>query len=82
MFSDNPSLKKIIRVGLLVFAIMGFLSGTLPLAIISPALLSGNPMPDQFLAFAIIAVVNYSFAIILLLVRSKFFKKDSDQRTQ
>ncbi|KAA0565861.1 hypothetical protein F0342_04010 [Bacillus sp. CH30_1T] len=82
MFTDNPSLRKIVRIGLLVFAIMGFISGTLPLAIISPALLSGNPMPDQFPAFAIIAVVNYSFAIVLLLVRSKFFKKDSDQRIQ
>ncbi|MGM0753080.1 MAG: hypothetical protein ACQET6_14235 [Bacillota bacterium] len=81
MFTDNPSLKKIIRTGLLVFAIMGFISGTLPLAIITPALLSGNPMPDQFPAFAIIAVVNYGFAIMLLLVRSKFFKKNPDQHT-
>ncbi|WRP06345.1 hypothetical protein U9J35_21235 [Rossellomorea aquimaris] len=82
MFSDNPSLRKIVRIGLLVFAIMGIISGTLPLAIISPAILSGNPMPDQFPAFAIIAVVNYSFAIVLLLVRSKFFKKSSDQHSQ
>jgi hypothetical protein len=81
MFSDNPSLRKIVRTGLLVFAIMGFISGTLPLAIVTPSLLSGHPMPDQFPAFAIIAVVNYGFAIMLLLVRSKFFKKNPESRT-
>ncbi|PFA67347.1 hypothetical protein CN378_10905 [Bacillus sp. AFS015802] len=82
MFQDNPSLRKTIRIGLLVFAIMAFISGTMPLAIISPAILSGTSMPDQFPAFAIIAVVNYSFAVILLLVRSKFFKKKLDQGQQ
>lgn len=75
MFSDNPSLRKIIRTGLLVFAIMGFISGTMPLAIISPSIFTGPSMPEQLPAFVVIAVVNYGFAIILLMVRSKFFKK-------
>jgi hypothetical protein len=74
MFSDNPSLRKIIRTGLLVFSIMGFISGTMPLAIITPAIFNGTFLPDQLPAFAIIAVVNYGFAILLLVVRSKFFK--------
>ncbi|MCR8850540.1 hypothetical protein NQ095_19145 [Rossellomorea sp. SC111] len=75
MFSDNPCLRKIIRTGLLVFAIMGFISGTMPLAIISPAIFTGTSMPEQLPAFMVIAVVNYGFAILLLVVRSKFFKK-------
>ncbi|WP_201714388.1 hypothetical protein [Rossellomorea arthrocnemi] len=74
MFSDQPSLRKTIRIGLLVFALMAIISGTLPLVLISPGILSGTAMPDRFPAFAIIAVANYSFAIILLLVRSKFLK--------
>ncbi|CAN7178347.1 hypothetical protein [Rossellomorea sp. LjRoot5] len=75
MFSDNPSLRKIIRTGLLVFAIMGFISGTMPLAIISPAIFTGTSMPEKLPAFVVIAIVNYGFAILLLIVRSKFFKK-------
>ncbi|MCC5803187.1 hypothetical protein [Rossellomorea vietnamensis] len=78
MFSANSSLKPIIRIGLLVFAIMGFISGTLPLAFISPAIFSGSQMPEQLPAFLVIAVVNYGFAIILLVVRSKFFKKEEN----
>ncbi|MCA1060788.1 hypothetical protein LCL96_17885 [Rossellomorea aquimaris] len=75
MFTDNPPLKRMIRIGLLIFAIMGFISGSLPLAIISPAIFTGSHLPEQLPAFMVIAVVNYAFAIFLLLVRSKLFKK-------
>ena len=78
MFSNNPAFRHIVRVGLLVFAIMGFISGTLPLAIISPAIFTGSHTPEQLPAFLVIAVVNYGFAILLLVVRAKFFKKEGN----
>ncbi|BCB05746.1 hypothetical protein [Bacillus sp. KH172YL63] len=79
MFTTNPSLRKIIRTGLLVFAIMGFISGTLPLAIITPGILSGSYTSEQLPAFTVVAVVNYAFAIMLLIVRRKYFKSDSSK---
>ncbi|XXM72687.1 hypothetical protein ACQ0QQ_01965 [Lysinibacillus sphaericus] len=75
MLIDHPSSKKVIRIGLLIFALMCVISGTLPLALISPDIFTGNTLPEQLPAFLIVAVVNYSLAIFLLLVRSKYFKK-------
>ncbi|MGM0841713.1 MAG: hypothetical protein ACQEWE_13340 [Bacillota bacterium] len=69
--------RKIIRSGLLLFAIITMLSGTFSLFIISLNFFTRGDLPDQpFMALVATSILNYSFATILLLVRSKFFKKN------
>jgi uncharacterized membrane protein YozB (DUF420 family) len=72
MVSDKTLIRKVSRIGLLFFAIMAFIGGTVPLAMISPDVFSNK---SQLPAFIIIAVVNYSFAFLLLFIRWKLIKK-------
>lgn len=69
--------RKIIRSGLLLFAIITMLSGTFSLFIISLNFFTKGDLPDQpFMALVASSIFNYSFATILIFVRSKFFKKN------
>ncbi|KUP03965.1 hypothetical protein Q73_16680 [Bacillus coahuilensis m2-6] len=70
----NPSIRRLIRILLLVFAIMSMISGTFLLAITGVVMVSETPVPNQSPAFLLIALVYYAIAIIFLVVRIKVFK--------
>ncbi|MGG3912704.1 hypothetical protein [Rossellomorea vietnamensis] len=75
LVQDKLPKRKIIRSGLMFFAIMSILSGTLALFIIVLNFFTQGDLPDQpFMALVITIVTNYSLAVLLLLVRSKFIK--------
>lgn len=75
LVEDKLPKRKIIRSGLMLFAIMSILSGTLSLFIIGLNFFKQGDLPDQpFMALVVTIAANYSFATLLLLVRSKFFK--------
>jgi drug/metabolite transporter (DMT)-like permease len=78
--SDKTLIRKVSRIGLLFFAIMAFIGGTVPIAMIIPDVFSNKSLPEQLPAFLIIAVVNYSFAFLLLFIRWKLIKKKDFNR--
>ncbi|MFI8575804.1 hypothetical protein ACIGEL_08820 [Rossellomorea aquimaris] len=83
MVSDKTLIRKFTLIGLLFFAIMAFIGGTVPIAMISPDVFSNESLPEQLPAFIIIAIVNYSFAFLLLFIRWKLMKKkDFDNTNQ
>ncbi|WP_226675923.1 hypothetical protein [Rossellomorea aquimaris] len=70
-------MKQIFRSGLLLFAIITILSGTFSLFIIALNFFTEGILPDQsFMALIASSILNYSFATLFLLVRSKFFKRE------
>jgi hypothetical protein len=76
---EKRPMKQIFRTVLLLFAILTMLSGTFSLFIIVLNFFTQGELPDQpFMALVASSLLNYSFATIFLVVRTKFFKKNTN----
>ncbi|WP_061810721.1 hypothetical protein [Rossellomorea vietnamensis] len=76
---EKRPMKQIFRTVLMLFAILTMLSGTFSLFIIVLNFFTQEDLPDQpFMALVASSILNYSFATIFLVVRTKFFKKHTN----